>query len=581
MQLTQNSLLQNGKYRIEKVLGQGGFGITYLGEQVALGRKVAIKEFFMKEYCNRNTATSHVSVGSQGSKDTVDRFRLKFIKEAQLIAGLNHPNIIRIHDIFEENGTAYYVMEYQEGGSLSEYLKMRGVLGEEEALYFIRQIAGALEYIHEKKINHLDVKPGNILLNETNDAVLIDFGLSKRYDDEGNQTSTTPVGISHGYAPLEQYKRGGVGIFSPATDIYSLGATLYKLLTGNTPPEANDVMEDGLPAMPSNISGKIRNAIVSAMTPARSKRPQSIEEFLQMLGEAEGKKSQKSKAKKTEKKPNVEDEETSFTDTVSDKKKATDEKKKQEIKDGDSQELPAYKRRHWIVNLGYICYMLWIVFWSFVLPFSVRYDDCELGAVSILCATFCLDSLIRMWRNQRNAWYLLFGTLAMCALGFYYDVNANDDLFVAGMILLFTYAGFFVFLLIFKKNGKSAFKLLEEGEPVSIFSELAVLKQRHWVVNVTTGVIIFGAVFCSMLFTYQLWPAVIGLIYSLYLGLRNCKESIIIAMIFIFGGLFVDIVNGDMEWNYPLWILVILCYILQFAVLFIRKNGKSALSLMR
>ena len=233
------------------------------------------------------------------------------------------------------------------------------------------------------------------------------------------------------------------------------------------------------------------------------------------------------------------------------------------------------------MNLGYICYMLWIVFWSFVLPFSVRYDDCELGAVSILCATFCLDSLIRMWRNQRNAWYLLFGTLAMCELGFDYDVNANDDLFVAGMILLFTYAGFFVFLLIFKKNGKSAFKLLEEGEPVSIFSELAVLKQRHWVVNVTTGVIIFGAVFCSMLFTYQLWPAVIGLIYSLYLGLRNCKESIIVAMIFIFGGLFVDIVNGDMEWNYPLWILVILCYMLQFAVLFIRKNGKSALSLMR
>ena len=575
MQLTQNSLLQNGKYRIEKVLGQGGFGITYLGEQVALGRKVAIKEFFMKEYCNRNTATSHVSVGSQGSKDTVDRFRLKFIKEAQLIAGLNHPNIIRIHDIFEENGTAYYVMEYQEGGSLSEYLKMRGVLGEEEALCFIRQIAGALEYIHEKKINHLDVKPGNILLNETNDAVLIDFGLSKRYDDEGNQTSTTPVGISHGYAPLEQYKRGGVGIFSPATDIYSLGATLYKLLTGNTPPEANDVMEDGLPAMPSNISGKIRNAIVSAMTPARSKRPQSIDEFLQMLGNVEGKKNQKSKAKKTEKKPNEENEKTSFTDTVSDKKK------KQEIKDGDSQELPVYKRRHWIVNAGYVCYALWIVFWSFVLPWFVE-DDTILGAVSIFCATFCLDSLIRMWRNQRNVWYLLFGTLAMCALGFYDNVNANnDDLFFAGMILLFTYAGFFVFLLIFKKNGKSAFKLLKEGEPVSIFSELAVLKQRHWVVNVTTGVIIFGAVFCSMLFTYQLWPAVIGLLYSLYLGLRNCKESTVIAMIFIFGGLFVDIVNGNMECNYPLWILVILCYILQFAALFIRKNGKSALSLMR
>ena len=300
MQLTQNSLLQNGKYRIEKVLGQGGFGITYLGEQVALGRKVAIKEFFMKEYCNRNTATSHVSVGSQGSKDTVDRFRLKFIKEAQLIAGLNHPNIIRIHDIFEENGTAYYVMEYQEGGSLSEYLKMRGVLGEEEALYFIRQIAGALEYIHEKKINHLDVKPGNILLNETNDAVLIDFGLSKRYDDEGNQTSTTPVGISHGYAPLEQYKRGGVGVFSPATDIYSLGATLYKLLTGNTPPEANDVMESkGVASLGSNVSKKTSDAVRKAMQPSRQDRPQSIDEFLALLGNEKVKREKKTKTAKT------------------------------------------------------------------------------------------------------------------------------------------------------------------------------------------------------------------------------------------------------------------------------------------
>ena len=109
MQLQSGTLLQGGKYKIETVLGQGGFGITYLATQVALERKVAIKEFFMKEHCNRDVATSHVSVGSQGSQELVARFRQKFVKEARMIAGLNHPHIIRIIDVFEENETAYYV----------------------------------------------------------------------------------------------------------------------------------------------------------------------------------------------------------------------------------------------------------------------------------------------------------------------------------------------------------------------------------------------------------------------------------------------------------------------------------------
>ena len=122
MQLQSGTLLQGGKYKIETVLGQGGFGITYLATQVALERKVAIKEFFMKEHCNRDVATSHVSVGSQGSQELVARFRQKFVKEARMIAGLNHPHIIRIIDVFEENETAYYVMEYTGNGSLAEYL---------------------------------------------------------------------------------------------------------------------------------------------------------------------------------------------------------------------------------------------------------------------------------------------------------------------------------------------------------------------------------------------------------------------------------------------------------------------------
>lgn len=283
MQLQSGTLLQGGKYKIERVLGQGGFGITYLATQVGLNRKVAIKEFFMREYCNRDTDTSQVTVGSEGSRDVVDKFRSKFVKEAQNIACLKHPHIISIYDVFEDNGTAYYVMEYLDHGSLAELVKQRGRLSEADALSYIRQIADALRYIHARKMNHLDVKPGNILIDETDGAVLIDFGLSKRYDDEGNQTSTTPVGISHGYAPLEQYKKGGVGTFSPSTDIYSLGATLYRLVTGETPPDANDVNDEGLPAFPSCVSPSVARAIEQAMQPRRKDRPQSVDAFLALL----------------------------------------------------------------------------------------------------------------------------------------------------------------------------------------------------------------------------------------------------------------------------------------------------------
>ena len=282
-QLKPGSTLQGGKCRIISVLGQGGFGITYEAEQVALGRKVAVKEFFMEEYCNRDGDTSQVSVPSVGSKETVERFRAKFVKEAKMIAGLDHQNIIRIHDVFEENGTAYYVMEYLSGGSLLDLQKSKGRLAESDALAYVRQAASALDYIHSLKINHLDIKPGNILLDGKGRAVLIDFGLSKRYDIEGHQTSTTPVGISHGYAPLEQYKTGGVGTFSPATDIYSLGATLYRLLTGQTPPDADVINDEGFPDNPGSVSEAVWNAIEAAMQPRRKDRPQSIAEFLKIL----------------------------------------------------------------------------------------------------------------------------------------------------------------------------------------------------------------------------------------------------------------------------------------------------------
>lgn len=285
-QLQLNSTLQGGKYIIKKVLGQGGFGITYLAEHDLLGTKVAIKEFFMKDFCNREETTSHVSVVTESGREQVVRFREKFLKEARNIARLRHPNIVRISDVFEENCTAYYVMDYCEGGSLSELLKLHpNGIGEPLALKYVRQVASALEQVHAMKMNHLDIKPANILLDAQGNAVLIDFGLAKQYDvTTGNQTSTTPVGISHGYAPMEQYKQGGVSEFSPATDIYSLGATLFKLITGQTPPEAQVLLEKELPAFAATQN--VTTAIRKAMQVRRLDRPQSIKEWMNLLGES-------------------------------------------------------------------------------------------------------------------------------------------------------------------------------------------------------------------------------------------------------------------------------------------------------
>lgn len=287
--LQPNTTLQGGKYRIEKMLGQGGFGITYLAVQIGLDRKVAVKEFFMKELCERNESTSHVTLGTQGSKETVNRFREKFLKEARNIAKLNHPNIVRVIDIFEENGTAYYVMEYAENGSLADKVKREGYLSEPIATRYIKQVAEALNYIHARNMNHLDIKPGNIMLNEEDNAILIDFGLSKQYDaTTGSQTSTTPVGISHGYAPMEQYKEGGVGEFSPETDIYALGATFFKLLTGITPPSASDVYEDGVPVnelQKRGVSKVAIDLICNAMKGRKKDRIASMAAFANNLEE--------------------------------------------------------------------------------------------------------------------------------------------------------------------------------------------------------------------------------------------------------------------------------------------------------
>lgn len=286
MELQPGTFLQDGRYQIVGVIGQGGFGITYKALQPALDRYVAIKEFFMKKLCEREGDTSRVTVPTESAREEAGVYRAKFLKEARTIASFTHPNIVRIHDIFEENNTAYYVMEFIGGGSLSAV----GALPQERALGYIRQIGSALQYMHEHKTMHLDVKPGNIMLRADGTAVLIDFGISKHYDAADGETSRTPVGISKGYAPAEQYREGGVSTFSPASDVYSLAATLYKLLTGITPPESIDLQsgEAELPPYPSGVGEACRQAIACALRP-RKERPQTVADFLALLDGGEKK----------------------------------------------------------------------------------------------------------------------------------------------------------------------------------------------------------------------------------------------------------------------------------------------------
>ena len=285
MTLQQDYTLQDGKYRILKVLGQGGFGITYLAIQVRLDRKVAIKEFFMKDFCERNETTRQVTLGTAGSRETVNSCRKKFLKEAKHIALLDHPNIIRIIDVFDENSTSYYVMEYIEGGSLSNKLGTTG-LSMSEATRYILQVAETLKYIHKKNIAHLDIKPSNIMLNGNDEIVLIDFGVSKQYDfSTGEQTSVSPVGCSSGYAPLEQYEPDGVKDFSPQTDIYSLGATYFKLLTGITPLKASKITKDFLQ---ENLKAKgVPTAVISiickSMEKLKENRFSDVSSFIEGL----------------------------------------------------------------------------------------------------------------------------------------------------------------------------------------------------------------------------------------------------------------------------------------------------------
>lgn len=277
-------------YTIEKPLGQGGFGITYLATRKIgnITQVFAIKEFFVKGQCWRETGNPRMMFPEAvEAKHDVKEWLHEFENEAELLNQTckQTPNIVQVNEVFRANDTAYYVMEYLEGGSLRDVVKQQGALQEKVALSYILPIIKAVHILHtmEQPLLHCDIKHDNIMLRKHIDGViepvLIDFGESRHFNEKGDLTTThTTAGCSRGFAPMEQYL--GITTFVPQVDIYALAATLYYAITGEEPPFADDVTEKCiLEKLPADLSDSLKKAIVHGMQKDKDKRTSDAQFF--------------------------------------------------------------------------------------------------------------------------------------------------------------------------------------------------------------------------------------------------------------------------------------------------------------
>ncbi len=285
--LPVGTTLQIGKYRIVRFIASGGFGNTYEVVNVEFEERMAMKEFFMRGVNEREDDSVSVSVSNAENKQQFDTQKEKLKKEARRLRRLHNENIVKVHDLFEENGTVYYVMDYIDGESLSKRIKRTGEpLQESEVRGILPQLLKALEEVHRSGIWHLDIKPANIMVDSHGKALLIDFGASKQLrSSEGYSVSTsTAMCYTPGYAPMEQIEQD-FEKFGPWTDFYALGATLYCLLTTKKPPSTSEINEGDAFAYPSSVSPRMRQLVEWLMQPARRKRPQSVDEIRDFIKE--------------------------------------------------------------------------------------------------------------------------------------------------------------------------------------------------------------------------------------------------------------------------------------------------------
>ena len=236
-QLPPGTIL-HGRFEIRRVIGEGGFGITYEGRDQVLDARVAIKEYYMTGFVNRNTAVSLDVIPSVGEKaETFRKNREKFYSEAMVLAKFGEEDgIVRIQDYFQENETAYIVMEYLDGGTLKDRLNKNGAMNWEEALDLLMPGMVSLEHVHEAGIIHRDISPDNIMLTKSGKIRILDFGAARKTTE--SDPKSLSVILKPGYAPEEQYRSKGVQ--GPWTDVYAFCATLYKCITGSVPEEAMD-----------------------------------------------------------------------------------------------------------------------------------------------------------------------------------------------------------------------------------------------------------------------------------------------------------------------------------------------------
>jgi len=270
-----------GKYLIGRVLGHGGFGITYLACDINLGSKLAIKEYFPQGMATRNMGDATISVYSGGTKEQFEYGLDKFLEEARTLAKFDDiSEIVTAKDFFKENGTAYLVMSYVEGITLKQYLKQNsGKLPLDAVLNIMLPIMKALEHVHKAGILHRDISPDNIYITNNFNVKLLDFGAARFAI--GEHSKSLSVILKPGYAPEEQYRsRGRQG---PWTDVYAVGATMYTALTGYTPPEALDRMDEDSIKKPSElgveINKKFEDALMKSLVVRAVGRFQSINEF--------------------------------------------------------------------------------------------------------------------------------------------------------------------------------------------------------------------------------------------------------------------------------------------------------------
>ena len=286
--MLQVGTILHGTYKIESYLASGGFGNTYLAKNIEFDETYAIKEFFVKGVCQRDGNSTTISVSNAENTNSFEQQREKFKKEARRLRSLSNPHIVKVYDLFEENGTAYYVMDYVDGENLSTRLKRTNVpLAESEVRNYLNQILDGLEAIHNEGMFHLDIKPANIMVDSHNVVKLIDFGASKQQSTVGGATMSTGISYTNGYAPSEQMAQS-YDKFGPWTDFYALGATVYKLLTNQDPPSVSDLSEDetedkhlALP-MP-NVSEEMKKLVVWMMQVNRLKRPKNVGEIRRIL----------------------------------------------------------------------------------------------------------------------------------------------------------------------------------------------------------------------------------------------------------------------------------------------------------